>query len=73
MSIQHLLQASFKEKTSAWYSGSKKDKKGEKVDIQERMRNRKLSDTSPPWPNANHDIIFKHGGLKQNYNNGGGN
>ncbi len=55
-------------------SGSKKGKKGKKVTRQERMRNRKLSDTSPPWPNVNHDIICEHGGLKQSCsNNGGGN
>ena len=43
----------------------KKKKQTKKMKKQERRRNRKLSDTSPPWPNVNHDLICEHGFLKR--------
>lgn len=46
-----------------------KGKREKKVSRQERRKNRKLSDTLPPWPNVNHDITCEHGCLKQNNNN----
>ena len=32
---------------------------------QQRQRNRRLSDVSPPWPNANSDIICEHQNLQR--------
>ena len=43
------------------HHGKKKKKLSKK---QERLRNRKLSNTSPPWPNINHDITCEHGDLQ---------
>ena len=31
---------------------------------QQRQRNRRLSDVSPPWPNANADILCEHQNLQ---------
>ncbi len=59
--------------------GKKKDKLGhnhghgkgkgrkqkKKMKKQERKKNRKMSDTLPPWPNVNHDLVCEHGYLKQ--------
>lgn len=42
--------------------GKKKGKKLSKK--QQRLRNRKLCDVSPPWPNINHDILCEHGALQ---------
>jgi len=42
--------------------GGKKSKK--RLKKQERLRNRRHSDASPPWPNVNHDIMCEHGHLK---------
>lgn len=32
---------------------------------QQRIRNRRLSDASPPWPNVNSDLLCSHSNLKQ--------
>lgn len=51
-------------------------KQMKKMKKQERKKNRKFSDTLPPWQNLNHDIVCEHGGLKtscshHNSNTGG--
>jgi hypothetical protein len=43
--------------------GSKKPKKLSKK--QQRIRNRRLSDASPPWPNVNSDLLCPHSNLQR--------
>jgi len=35
----------------------------------QRIRNRRLSDVSPPWPNVNSDLLCEHAGLQRCTNN----
>jgi hypothetical protein len=50
------------EHTSSSSSNSKSSRKLTKK--QQRQRNRRLSDVSPPWPNANSDILCEHQNLQ---------
>ena len=39
-------------------------KKGKKEKKKARIRSRRFSDVSPPWPNVNHDLTCEHGDLR---------
>jgi len=43
---------------------SQQKKKKNKVSRKQRVRNRKLSDASPPWPNVNSDLLCEHQNLQ---------
>ena len=46
------------------HASSKKKKRPTRKDRrQERLRNRKASDATPPWRNINHDLVCPHGDL----------
>ena len=54
-----------KKKKNRHHKHGKGKKQTKKMKRQERKKNRKLSDTLPPWQIVNHDIVCEHGFLKQ--------